>query len=85
MIYHLSHEFDGWWFQNTDIFVDTESLIKTLSTIQEEVERSKETFIKTHKKKYKEDRRLPPCWKTLEPDIGIQKSIYDLNELKLIC
>ena len=66
MIYHLSHEFDGWWFQNTDIFNDARSLKVTLDTIQKEVERSKEVFIITHKKKYKEDKRLPPCWKTLE-------------------
>lgn len=66
LIYHLSHEFDPWWFQNTELFIDTQALIKTLYTIQEEVERSKDTFIKEHKKKYKDDSRFPPAWKTLE-------------------
>ena len=60
LIYHLSHEYDPWWFQNDQLFTDTQSLVKTLSTIQEEVERSKEAFIKEHKKKYKEDKRFPP-------------------------
>jgi len=66
MIYHLSHEFDAWWFQKIDIFNDTQALVKTLSTMQEEIGRSKDVFIKEHKKKYKDDLRFPPAWKTLE-------------------
>jgi abortive infection bacteriophage resistance protein len=66
LIYHLSHEFDAWWFQDIPLFTDSQALIKTLSSIQDEVERSKDIFIKEHKKKYKEDRRFPPAWKTLE-------------------
>jgi abortive infection bacteriophage resistance protein len=66
LIYNLSHEFDAWWFQNTTIFQNTTALIKTLSSIQEEVERSKDIFIKEHNKKYKDDLRFPPAWKTLE-------------------
>jgi abortive infection bacteriophage resistance protein len=66
LIYHLSHEFDAWWFQNTELFSDTQALVKTLSSIQEEIERSKDTFIKEHNKKYKDDLRFPPCWKSLE-------------------
>jgi abortive infection bacteriophage resistance protein len=66
LIYHLSHEFDAWWFQNTTIFQNTTALIKTLSSIQEEVERSKDIFIKEHNKKYRDDLRFPPAWKTLE-------------------
>ncbi|ANH83330.1 CAAX protease [Niabella ginsenosidivorans] len=66
LIYHLSHEFDPWWFQNTAIFNDTSALVETLASIQEEVNRSKDIFIKEHKRKYKEDLRFPPAWKTLE-------------------
>ncbi len=66
LIYHLSHEFDAWWFQNTALFTDTSALIKTLSSIDEEVERSKDAFIKEHKRKHKDDLRFPPAWKTLE-------------------
>jgi abortive infection bacteriophage resistance protein len=66
MIYELSHEYDAWWFQNTDIFINTMELIKTLSALEEEIERSKDTFIKEHRKKYKDDLRFPPCLKTLE-------------------
>ena len=65
-IYHLSHEFDAWWFEERSLFTDTQSLTKTLFKIQEEVERSKDVFMKEHKKNYKEDLRFPPSWKTLE-------------------
>jgi abortive infection bacteriophage resistance protein len=66
MIYHLSHEYHAWWFQNMEIFNDSQALVKTLSAMQEEIDRSKDTFIKEHKKKYKDDLRFPPAWKTLE-------------------
>jgi len=66
LIYHLSHEFDPWWFQRTEYFKDTPALIKSLEKIREEVDRSKDVFIKEHKKKYKKDLRFPPSWKTLE-------------------
>jgi abortive infection bacteriophage resistance protein len=66
LIYHLSHEFDAWWLQNTTIFQDTMALIQTLASIQDEVKRSKDIFMREHSKKYKDDLRFPPSWKTLE-------------------
>ncbi len=66
MIYHLSMAHTPWWFQDTGLFSNTQELIKTLAKFQEEIERSKDTFIKSHKKQYKEDKRFPPAWKTLE-------------------
>lgn len=66
LIYHLSHEFDPWWFQNIDLFINSSEIIKTLAAIEEEIERSKDAFIKEHKKKHKNDLRFPPAWKTLE-------------------
>ncbi|MFD2036443.1 Abi family protein [Belliella marina] len=66
LIYQLSHEYDSWWFQNITIFKDSGALIGTLASIKEEVDRSKDIFIKEHKKKYKDDLRFPPAWKTLE-------------------
>jgi abortive infection bacteriophage resistance protein len=66
MIYHLSHEIDPWWFQKSEIFINSRELIKTLATLEEELERSKDIFIKDHLKRYKTDYRFPPAWKTLE-------------------
>lgn len=77
LIYHLSHEFGSWWFQDTTLFQDTQALIKTLASLQEEIERSKDTFIKEHKKKYKDDLRFPPVWKTLElTSFGALSKLY---------
>ncbi len=66
LIYHLSHDFNPWWFQDPDLFKDTPALVKSLEKIREEVDRSKDRFIKEHKRKYKKDLRFPPSWKTLE-------------------
>ncbi len=66
MIYHLSHEHGFWWIQNTALFINTLEHIKTLATIEEEIVRSKDIFIKEHKRKYKDDHRFPPSIKTLE-------------------
>ena len=67
LIYHLSHEFDPWWFQNFELFSDSLALTKTLSGLEEEIARSrKEIILKNHFKNYKDDGRFPPAWKTLE-------------------
>jgi len=66
LIYHLSHECGPWWFQDSHLFINSKSLIKTLHTVMEEVDRAKDQFMKVHKRKYKEDQRFPPSWKTLE-------------------
>jgi len=77
LIYHLSHEFDPWWFQNLNIYQNTPEAIKTLAVLQEEIERSKDIFIKEHSKKHKDDLRFPPSWKTLElTSFGSLSKIY---------
>jgi abortive infection bacteriophage resistance protein len=77
LIYHLSHEFDPWWFQDTALFSNIPELIKTLSSIGEEVERSKDVFIVQHRKKHKDDLRFPPSWKTLElTSLGSISKLY---------
>ena len=35
LIYHLSHEFDPWWFQNSSLFIDTQAWVQTLAKLQE--------------------------------------------------
>ncbi|HEY4109431.1 Abi family protein [Puia sp.] len=66
MSYHLSHEHGFWWFQKTELFLDTRQLIVTLASLEEELQRSKDIFIKDHKKKHSDDLRFPPSIKTLE-------------------
>ncbi|MES2445796.1 MAG: Abi family protein [Bacteroidota bacterium] len=77
LIYHLSHEFGAWWFQNLEIFINVPEAIKTLAVIEEEITRSKDVFIKSHKTKHKDDLRFPPSWKTLElTSFGTLSKIY---------
>jgi len=66
LIYHVSHEFGFWWFQNSTLFIDSKEQIKTLASIKETLSISKDIFIKDHKIKYKGDLRFPPAIKTLE-------------------
>jgi abortive infection bacteriophage resistance protein len=77
LIYHLSHEYDAWWFQKTELFIDVQALVQTLASMQEEIDRSKDIFMKEHKKKYKDDLRFPPAWKTLElTSFGTLSKLY---------
>lgn len=76
LIYHLSHEFNPWWFQDFDLFIDSKELVKTLSNLEEELARTKETTIKNHFKNHKDDLRFPPSWKSLE-----QTSFGSLSKL----
>ena len=76
MIYYLSHEIDRWWFQNFELFDNCKELVKTLSSIEGEIERTKDEAIKNHKKKHKDDGRFPPAWKSLE-----QTSFGSLSKL----
>ncbi|HFK5512586.1 TPA: Abi family protein [Elizabethkingia anophelis] len=77
LIYYLSHEFNAWWFQNFDIFSDNRALAKTLASIDGELFRTKEKTISEHFKKYKNDGRFPPSWKTLEQtSFGTLSKLY---------
>jgi abortive infection bacteriophage resistance protein len=72
----LSLEYDPWWFQNFNLFIDSMALVKTLSSLEEELTRSKDSFIKNHFSKHKDDKRFPPAWKSLE-----QTSLGSLSKL----
>lgn len=76
LIYHLSHEFGAWWFQNFELFTDSMALVKTLAGLEQEISRTKEVTIKNHLKKHKDDLRFPPAWKSLE-----QTSFGSLSKL----
>lgn len=76
LIYHLSHEYDPWWFQNFDLFSNSRALVITLASLDEEITRTKDVPIKNHLKKYDDDLRFPPAWKSLE-----QTSFGSLSKL----
>ena len=77
LIYYVSHEIDPWWFQNFELFIDSKALVKTLSNLEAEIERTKDVSIKNHKKKHKDDGRFPPAWKSLEQtSFGALSKLY---------
>jgi len=77
MIYQLSLEKDPWWFQNFDLFINRQALVKTLASIETELSRSRDSFIKNHYKKHKDDKRFPPAWKSLEKtSLGSLSKLY---------
>lgn len=77
LIYHLSQEVSPWWFQETSLFTDVRTHVRTLANLEEEIERSKDTFIREHKRKHKDDGRFPPAWKSLEAtSFGALSRIY---------
>lgn len=77
LIYHLSHEINPWWFQDFELFIDSMALVKTLSNLEEELERTKDISIKNHLKNHKDDKRFPPAWKSLEQtSFGALSKLY---------
>jgi abortive infection bacteriophage resistance protein len=76
LIYHLSQEYNPWWFQDFDLFTDSKELVKTLASLEGELARTKEMTIKSHFKDHKDDLRFPPSWKSLE-----QTSFGSLSKL----
>jgi abortive infection bacteriophage resistance protein len=76
LIYHLSQEYNPWWFQDFDLFTDSKELVKTLASLEGELARTKEMTIKNHFKDHKDDLHFPPSWKSLE-----QTSFGSLSKL----
>ena len=59
----LSHE--PFWFLDASLAIDKPKFAKNLDTLQRELERTKEEFIKEHTAKYGTT-NFPPAWKMLE-------------------
>lgn len=53
------------WFLNSDLAIDKHNFTDNLSTLERELKRSKEDFIKEHINKYGSD-NYPPVWKLME-------------------
>lgn len=64
MIHILSNTYGPFWFQDINLFKNSNQFQKTLSKIQEEYQRSDEEFIKAFRSKYSDP--LPPAWMALE-------------------
>ncbi len=79
LIYHLSHEFNPWWFEDVAHFQIHKDHSGSLVQITRDLSlnRKKEVFLTEHYKKYHTDTRNPPAWKTLEVlSLGTLSKIY---------
>ena len=65
MIHHYSLAHKAFWFLKMSLCKDEHLFLENLSSIDREIQRSKEEFIKQHFKKYNKP-AFPPAWKTLE-------------------
>ena len=65
VIQHFSMKYGPFWYMDTSLFKDTKLHNDCIRTIQAELSRTTEDFIKTHYPKY-DIPDMPPAWKTLE-------------------
>lgn len=65
IIHSFSLTHGAFWFMDKTLFSDSDIFVKCLTSLQNEVSRSKEDFIQDHYKKY-DIPSMPPVWKTLE-------------------
>ncbi|MBR4006125.1 Abi family protein [Fibrobacter sp.] len=76
IIHHFSMAHGAFWFMNDVLFSDIKIFQRCLSSLQNEVERSKEDFLLEHFKKY-DSPPMPPVWKTLEvASFGTLSKLY---------
>lgn len=76
IIYHFSLSYGSHWHLKPDLFKNQERYNEHLLSIQKEINRSQETFIKHYRHKYT-DPPSPPCWMSLEViSIGLLSKIF---------
>ena len=67
---------DPFWFFDTNLADDEHKFIENMNAIDREILRSKDEFIKEHKKNYTKP-SFPPAWKTLEiVSLGTLSKLY---------
>ena len=62
MIHHVSMRYGAFWFMDSSLFKDRNIHEQCLSSMRQELARSREDFITDHKEKYTEP-DMPPVWK----------------------
>jgi abortive infection bacteriophage resistance protein len=83
IIYHFSLENGAFWHVNPSLFNNPIQFANDIAKLQQEINRSKETFIKHYHETYT-DPKVPPCWMALEvSSIGLLSKIFsNLKENK---
>lgn len=65
IIYQFAKSYGSHWQLNPLLYRDTARFARHLDSLNREIDRSQETFIKHYKKKYDQPEQ-PPCWMSLE-------------------
>lgn len=80
--YSLAH--GPFWFFDTSLADDEHKFIENMNSVDRELQRSKEDFIKEHRRNYDKP-VFPPAWKTLElASFGtLSKLYYNFSDKKL--
>ncbi len=65
VIHHFSMKYGAFWFMNKTLFKDAVIYENCINSLRNELERTREDFIKEHFAKY-DSPSFPPAWKTLE-------------------
>lgn len=75
MAYMMSMAYNGFWFEDVNLFSHQPQHTKTITSIQDEYHRSDEQFVRSFRRKYSDP--LPPSWITLEiTSFGTMSMIY---------
>src|SRR5690606_30341373 len=76
IIYQWSMRYGSHWHLDQALYKDGTKFIKHLSSLQKEIGRSNETFLKHYREKYSHPQD-PPCWMSLDvSSIGLLSMIF---------
>lgn len=76
IIQHFSMTHGAFWFMQMNLHKNEHRFLENLNTLDREVQRSKEEFIKEHFRNYDKP-EFPPAWKTLElASLGSLSKLY---------
>jgi abortive infection bacteriophage resistance protein len=76
IIYHYSLAYGAFWHLNSELYNNADYFTEQIASLQKEIDRSNETFIKHYQKTYN-DPKEPPCWMSLEvSSIGLLSKIF---------
>lgn len=77
IIYHFALKYGSHWHEESTLYSDTELLRKDINTLNKELQRSSETFIRHYYSKYTSPLN-PPAWMSLEvTSLGLLSKFYE--------
>ena len=84
MIHHFSLAHGAFWFADESLSREGKLFQENIGSVERELHRTKEEFIKDHFKKY-DNPPFPPAWKTLEVvSFGVlSKMYYNFSDIKV--